>query len=802
MTAMRIKYGFVKAMMALTFLAAVLLWAPTHSMAAEQLSPLTPVTLQLKWYHQFQFAGYYAAIERGYYRDEGLVVTLKESRPGISVVEEVSQKRAQFGITDSEALVDFARGKPIVVLGAIFQHSPATLLTRTDARINSPRDLRRKNVMYIGPSVAEIRAMIMIEGVNDSEFKQQAHTWNVDDLIEGRTDAMAAYLTNEPYLMSQKGVPSNAMRPIRYGIDFYGDCLITSRLMAQSDPELVERFMRASFRGWEYAMAHTEEVVAIIHSKYNSKKSYSHLMFEAEAMRELILPRLVQIGSMNPKRWKHIANIFSQVGLVDQNLSLEGFMYVPEDQRTLQWLNQWAPYLAMLGAIVALSILVLLLFNRKLQKGIETRTAELDRNRKSLRQVLDLVPNMVYAKNSEGRFLLVNRAVADSLDTTVKKLTGQLHMDVHPDKEQVKRMLADDQIVLDTRVPKVSLEEAYTHADGSKHWHQTTRLPYISADTEEPAVLVLSVDITSRREADAALKKSEEELRNLNEELEERVTNRTRNLEEAKTELEASLEKLKQTQEDLILSEKLAALGGLVAGVAHEINTPLGIGVTASSFLEDKLTELNKKFETDELKKSDLEKFIRTGMESSNNILTNLNRAAELIKSFKQVAADQSSEMPRQFNLKFYVDEVLMSLRPKYKRTKLTIRNDCPSIDMFSYPGAFMQIITNLLINSLTHAFAENHEGNINIGATVQDGELVFSFSDDGAGIPPELMDKVFEPFYTSKRGKGGTGLGLHIVYNTVTQTLDGTIHFDSAPGKGTSYTITMPLVEKKPTSV
>jgi len=758
-----------------------------------------PVVLQLKWHHQFQFAGYYAAIEHGYYRDEGLVVTLKESRPGISVVDEVAQKRAQFGVTDSEVLVDFTTGKPVVVLGVIFQHSPSILLTRTDSHINSPRDLKGKNIMYLGSSEADIRALLMTEGINESEFRQQAHTWNIDDLIEGRTDAMLAYLTNEPFLMNQKGIPSNIIRPIRYGIDLYGDCLITSQAMAQSDPELVEGFMRASFKGWEYAMEHTEEIVALIHSKYNSNKSYAHLMFEAETMRELIMPKLVQIGSMNPTRWQHIAEVFAKVGLLEPNIPLEGLLYVPKQQRTLQWLNRWTPYLAVLGTIVVMAVLALLLFNRRLQRSVATRTRMLELNRKSLRQVLDLVPNMVYAKNREGRFLLVNRAMADSLGTTVVDLTGQIHMGVQPDREQAKRMFADDQIVFDTGFPKVTLEEPYKHANGSIHWLQTTRLPYISADTDEPAVLVLSVDITNRRLADEALKKSEEELRRLNEELEKRVTDRTRNLEEAKTELENSLEQLRRTQKELVLSEKLAALGGLVAGVAHEINTPLGIGVTASSFLEEKLTELGKKFDSDELKRSDLEKFIRTGLESSGNILTNLNRAAELIKSFKQVAADQSSEMARQFNLKVYVDEVLLSLRPKFKRTKHTVLNECASLEIYSYPGAFMQIITNLLINSLTHAFEADDEGLIRIGATVQNNELEFTFSDNGAGIPAELMDKVFEPFYTTKRNSGGTGLGLHIVFNTVTQTLDGTIRFDSAPGKGTVYTITMPLKKQEP---
>ncbi|MBI9081569.1 MAG: PAS domain S-box protein [Pseudodesulfovibrio sp.] len=491
----------------------------------------------------------------------------------------------------------------------------------------------------------------------------------------------------------------------------------------------------------------------------------------------------------------HAADFFAKTDFMEPNIPLIKLLHTPEQQ----WLDCWTPHLVVLGAITLIIALALYLFNRKFKKGIAARTHMLEHNSKSLRQVLDLVPNRVYAKNREGKILLVNRAMAESLGSTVTDLKDQNHMDVCQDKEQAEQIHADDQIVFDTGFPKVTLEEPCKYANGSIHWLQTTRLPYTSVDTNEPAVLILSVDITNRRLADKALKKSEEKLRRLNEELEERVLERTRNLEEAKTELEKSLEQLRRTQKELILSEKMAALGGLVAGVAHEINTPLGIGVTASSFLEEKLIELNRKFVNDELKKSDLEHFIHTGLESSGNILTNLNRAAELIKSFKQVAADQSSEMARKFNLKIYVDEILLSLRPKYKRTGHTVLNDCPDYEIYSYPGAFIQIITNLLINSLTHAFEGNDKGIIRIGASVQDNELQFTFSDNGIGIPKELTDKVFEPFFTTKRSTGGTGLGLHIVFNTVTQTLGGTIRLDSMPGKGTSYTISMPLRKQEP---
>lgn len=885
--------------------------------AAEQSHALTPVTLQLGTMHRFRFAGYYAAVEQGFYREEGLSVTFRAGPKGARPVSALLSGEAQFAACSPGVLLNYFRGDPVVVLGAIFQHSPDIILTRADSGIDSPRDLQDKRIAITDNLPPAIWAMLTSQQVTAYNLTMQQPEWAVDEIISRKSDALIATLTEQPGQLKKKGIPTNIMRPRTFGIDFYGDCLVTTRDIAEDTPDLVEAFARASFKGWEYAMTHSEQTITLIRTKYAPDTSWETLHDEAGAMRELILPTLVPVGSMHISRWEGMADIFRKLKLTDSRKSLTNFIYIPQSKRHLMRLSRMTPYLIVAGVMAACLLLGLLFFNRRLKRGIQRRTDELNRNRMSLRQVLDLVPSMVYVKDGQGRFLLVNRTMADSLGTTVEKMIGQHHTDLHPDKKQARRMQADDQAVLERSLPKIALEEQYTYADGSEHWLQTTRLPYVSAETGEPAVLALSIDITSHRQADQALKESEsqfkaifnqtyqftviaeidgtiaqanqttldafqlteddvvgiklwdapwwetstlsrewvwesveraasgetvqsemsfvnhkgqtrhmvfsikpaldadgnisflipeahdvtslkeskEKLHRLNEELEQRVAERTSNLEQAKTELEKSLDRLKQTQEELIMSEKLAALGSLVAGVAHEINTPLGVGVTAISFLEERMNMLGEQYETGDLKRSDLEKFIHTGQESASNIRVNLNRAAELIKSFKQVAADQSSEKARHFNLRQYVDEVLLSLRPKYKRTSHTIVNSCPgNIELFSYPGAFMHIITNLMINALTHGFDEGDAGTVTIDGEIRGDTLEFTFSDDGKGIPPELGNKIFEPFYTTKRNKGGTGLGLHIVFNTVTQTLGGAIHFDSAPDKGTTYTITMPL--------
>ncbi len=286
-------------------------------------------------------------------------------------------------------------------------------------------------------------------------------------------------------------------------------------------------------------------------------------------------------------------------------------------------------------------------------------------------------------------------------------------------------------------------------------------------------------------------------LKNQIDNLDRLVEERTGELQKANLALRESLEELHRTQNQLIQSGKMAALGNLVAGVAHEINTPVGIGVTAASLLEEKTSEIALSYSSGQLRRSDLEKYFKMATQSSTSILSNLERASELIQSFKQVAVDQSVEEKRRFRFKRYMDEVLLSLWPGYKRTGHTISVSCPDdLFVYSYPGVFMQIITNMVVNSLIHGFEDIEQGHIHISVSEQENELHFRYSDDGKGMNEEHIRKIFDPFFTTKRARGGTGLGMHIVYNLVTQTLDGQIECSSVPGKGTDFFIRIQLEE------
>lgn len=296
--------------------------------------------------------------------------------------------------------------------------------------------------------------------------------------------------------------------------------------------------------------------------------------------------------------------------------------------------------------------------------------------------------------------------------------------------------------------------------------------------------------ILGRRFSDAHLRLLiySEELEELNKTLEQRVSDRTQ-------ELELSMKTLVKTQEQLIQSEKMAALGGLVVGVAHEINTPVGVGITATSYLNKETIDIMELYKDNKMKKLDLEKYLDICRDSSDMILSNLKRAAELITSFKKVAVDQSSEDKRSFNVKKYISDILISLSPEIRKTKHKITLNCPEeLELISYPGAISQVVTNLVMNSLIHAYNDGDEGKINFDIENYGGKIVFIYSDDGKGIEKNSLSKIFDPFFTTKRNEGGTGLGLNVVYNIITQRFGGTITCESEISKGTTFIINIPV--------
>jgi signal transduction histidine kinase len=259
--------------------------------------------------------------------------------------------------------------------------------------------------------------------------------------------------------------------------------------------------------------------------------------------------------------------------------------------------------------------------------------------------------------------------------------------------------------------------------------------------------------------------------------------------------LRAALEKLGQARDRLVQSEKMAALGQLVAGVAHEINTPIGVALTATTHLNERTGEFRQRFLENRMKRSDLQAYIDLATESSELLRYNIQRASQLIQSFKQVAVDQTSEQHRRFDLKAYLEQLAASLAPEVRKAGHSLVVSCePDIHVLSYPGPLAQVLSNLVSNAILHAYERGDSGTITLSCAANGGDLVLTVADHGRGISPENLGRIYDPFFTTRRGAGGTGLGLNIVFNIVTDTLKGRIDCQSELGAGTVFTLTMPL--------
>lgn len=309
-------------------------------------SELEKVCLQLKWQHSFQFAGYYAAKAKGFYEQENLDVTLREREIGKNNIAQVLNGESEYGVADTALLVQRLNGTPVVVLASIFQHNPLVYVTLKSSGIVSPYEMRGKKIMDDEHDSAPLRAMLYETGITPKDFFHIPNSTNIDDLIEKKVDVISAYATDEIDEYKSRGVAINVIDPRNYGIDFLGDNLFTTQQEINQNSQRVERFLRASLKGWEYALNHPDEIIDLILQNYNPKLTREHLKFEARETIKMIAPYGVPLGQSDSKRFERIAQTYKELGLVQSTEKLNGFIYKQPSQslqlttEEKEWLNQ------------------------------------------------------------------------------------------------------------------------------------------------------------------------------------------------------------------------------------------------------------------------------------------------------------------------------------------------------------------------------------------------------------------------------------------------------------------------------
>ncbi len=394
----------------------------------------------------------------------------------------------------------------------------------------------------------------------------------------------------------------------------------------------------------------------------------------------------------------------------------------------------------------------------------------------ALQLIYDTAPIGLAVLSPDCRYLQINQRLTEICGISVEDHLGRSVRDCVPALAGAVEDIVHS--IMDTGVPVTGIEVAGQRADQADerfwitYWH-----PLRSPSGEIVGVNVAAEEITERKRAEAALQASGQETRH------------------ARDAAEAALQNLRETQNSLIEAEKLAALGRLVAGVAHEINNPIGTSLTVASALERKIAGIAAEFAKDNLRRSSLKEFLEISRKASSQLVTNLNHAAELIQSFKQVATDRNYSSQRIFDLGDLTEQVAMSLRPALGKQNLTLNVECqPYLTMNSYPGPYRQVLTNLFFNAVTHAFPDDKGGTVDIRVLASGNDYVeILFSDDGCGMSSSVRRQAFDPFFTTRRDQGSTGLGLHIVHSIVTNCLGGRLNLDSKPDEGTRIQIILP---------
>jgi PAS domain S-box-containing protein len=405
--------------------------------------------------------------------------------------------------------------------------------------------------------------------------------------------------------------------------------------------------------------------------------------------------------------------------------------------------------------------------------------ADLHENTVKLRALYELSPLGIALTDMSGRYIEFNEAFRKICGYSAEELRALDYWALTPRQYEAEEARQLDSLKSTGRYGPY--EKAYLRKGGDLVPLQLSGV-LITGQNGQSFIWSIVEDITERQLAKQALLE-------LNVSLESRVTERTR-------ELQATLESLRQAQDELVRSEKMASLGALVAGVAHELNTPIGNAMLVASTLEGRQREFEAAI-SGGLRRSSLDAFLSGLREASAVVERNLQRAADLIGSFKQVAVDQSSYQRREFDLAEVVQEISLALSPTLKRSGVKVLEHVPAgMRMDSHPGPLGQVLINLISNAATHAFEEGQMGSVRIAAEATgEGRVSLVVSDDGRGIPQHNLKRIFDPFFTTRLGQGGSGLGLHITYTLVTGLLGGRIEVRSEPGHGTAFTIQLPLV-------
>ncbi|MFA6629935.1 MAG: ABC transporter substrate-binding protein [Sulfuricurvum sp.] len=818
------------------------------------------VTLQLPWLNQFQFAGYYIAKERGYYANAGLDVTILDAQKKEASIKSVLEGKAQYGVGHSSLIVNYVNGDPLILMAAIYQSSPMVLLTRKDAHITDAKELKDKRVMLTRDMVqwAEIQTMLRSVGLTVDDLQVQPHSFDPMSLARGETDAMVAYISNEPYILKKAGVETYAINPKEYGFDYYSDILFTTKQEITEHPERAEAFYEASMKGWLWAFDHIDEAAEVIYRKYNPQhKSLEALIYEGRTLKELAFRPNTAFGSIDPVRLEMIAQGYRLVGILQSIPSFEPLLYnhsvMHLNEKEKAWLkahpvvrvgidHNWAPVESIdeKGRHSGISASYLELLEKRLGIHFEvdySRQLWSDSIRAVQKKELDMLSCAAITDKRKESLLFSRPYLKQSIVIVADSDVGYINdlNDLGGKKVAVVRSYATEEylrknhpnitpVLADNALEalqKVESGDAYAcieglgvvsyliERNGLKHLKVVGETPYryelsfafrndwgmlasisdkvlasmtpseyqeihgrwMVMEREKPvnyiiiwsvtgflAILFLLIVYKNRR-LDVLVRQRTDELEIFNQRLQE--------------EIEKAVAKNRKQEKLLMQQAKMAEIGSMLESIAHQWRQPLNI-------LGLSMTRLSLSCSLG-------------GSKEASNVIdiaeAQIEYMSQTIDDFRNFFKQDRSQIS--VNINDLVNDVQALLGPLLVRKKISVKREIdPSMNVLVYPNELKQVLINL-INNAREAI-EHHRGAerwILIRSQSDERYCTISVEDSGGGIPMTIIDKIFDPYFTTKFESQGTGIGLYMAKTIIEKHFLGKLSVYNTP-KGACFDI------------
>jgi signal transduction histidine kinase/ABC-type nitrate/sulfonate/bicarbonate transport system substrate-binding protein len=825
---------------------------------------LQKTSVQLMWLDQFEFAGFYVAKEKGFYEKAGLDVEIKKYDNSTNVLNEVLEKRADFGVNSTSLIIQKSSEKDLVILGSIFQSSPLILLALKNSQINNLQDIKNKKIMITQEQYefASLQSMLISENISLKETKRIKHSFDVDDLINHKTDLMIAYTTNEPFILKEKGYESKIFHPKDYGFDFYEELIFTSKEFAANNPKLVKDFYDATLKGWYYAFENIEEVSQLIYEKYNPQnKSLDSLIFEANEMKKLVYDENKKIGTITKEKINLIINTYKVLGLMKNSVDIDDLIYTKhlnnsflltkEEQSYLTHKKElkicidpdWMPFEEIRNnKHIGISADYIDIIKNKLNIPITlapTKTWSESLNY-AKEKACDIIPLIVKTQNRQKYLnfttpyiklpLVMAGGIEDSFIEDINQFKDK--------KIGISKDYAFEEI-LKAKYPQLNFVPVKNLKDGLEQIQKGNISGFIGNLTSIGIAIQkdyigqikiiaklddnLEAGIASRKDEPLLNSILQKALDSIDSKQKEEIYNkwvyvnyqkeisyiffnkifaliivliiilvlvyRQYLLKQMNKELykkvEIEMKKNEEKHRISIQQSRMASMGEMLENIAHQWRQPLStISVVASGIkLKKELNILNDEELDDALRH----------IKNATQYLSNT------IEDFRNFFS--KDKISSNINIRSTINKTIDLVSSTFAKEGITLVRNIQDINFASFENELIQVLMNILINAKDALENKQSQKLIIIKVKQHKNNIIITIKDNAGGINEDIIDKIFEPYFTTKHQFNGTGIGLYMSKLISEKHLDGEIivrnvsfEFNNTIYQGALFKIILPL--------